>query len=148
MTELNVRQRRFAEAYVVSGDASKAAEQAGYSSRTATSQGGRLLRHVLVAERISQLQAEATKRAALDVDDVIDMLMDSYRDAKTANQHGPAVRCAELLGKHLAMFKDRLLFEEQGVSDDDLVESLAGGDEQKRAMLRAVIGPPDTFDVH
>ena len=106
------------------------------------------MRHVLVAERIIQLQGEAAARAAIDVDDVIDMLLKSYKDAKGDKQHGPAVRCAELLGKHLSMFTDKLIFEEQGVSDDDLVESLAGGDEQKRAMLRAVIGPPDTFDVH
>ncbi len=93
---------------------------------------------------LSKLRASA--RAAKKVDDVIDMLMDSYRDAKGDRQHGPAVRCAELLGKHLAMFKDRIEFEERGVSDDDLVESLAGTDEHKRAMLRAVLGPPDTFD--
>ena len=72
--------------------------------------------------------------------------MASYNDAKNDKQHGPAVRCAELLGKHLAMFSDRLVIEEQGVSDDDLIEAMAKGDEHKRDMLRDLLGAPDTFD--
>ncbi len=146
MTELNVRQRRFAEAFVVSGDASKAATQAGYSSRTATSQGGRLLRHVLVAERISQLQTEAATRAEIDVDGVISMLLESYQDAKGDRQHGPAIRAVELLGKTLGAFKDKIEFAERGVTDDDLIEGLAGGDLRKAEMLRAIVGASDTFD--
>lgn len=46
--------------------------------------------------------------AEIEIDDVIDMLLESYKDAKDANQHGPAVRAVELLGKHLAMFKGRI----------------------------------------
>jgi phage terminase small subunit len=146
MTELTPRQRRFAEAYAACGNASEAARRAGYSIQRAPHTGARLMKNGHVIAKITELQAEATARAEIEVDDVIDMLLASYTDAKTANQHGPAVRCAELLGKHLSMFTDRLLVEEQGVSDDDLVESLAGGDEQKRAMLRAVVGAGDTFD--
>ncbi len=147
--DLSPRQRHFAEAYAACGNASEAARKAGYSIRTATSQGGRLLRNAHVAARITQLQAEAAQRAGLEVDDVIDMLMETYRDAKADHQHGPATRCVELLGKHLSMFKDRISFsEEQSTSDDDLIERLSGGDAQKRAMLRACIGAADTFDVH
>ncbi len=44
---------------------------------------------------------------------VIEMLLKSYKDAKAAGQHGPAVRAVELLGKHLATSRskarDRLL---------------------------------------
>lgn len=77
---------------------------------------------------------------------MIEMLLESYRDAKAANQHGPAVRAAELLGKHLALFKDRISFSEEGAAPDDvLIEALAQGDGAKRQMLRAVLAP-DTFD--
>ena len=58
------------------------------------------------------------------------------------------MRAAELLGKHLSMFTDRIELEESGVSDDALVERLAGDDEEKRAMVRAMIGAADSFDVH
>ncbi len=79
--------------------------------------------------------------AEIEIDDVIDMLLESYKDAKDANQHGPAVRAVELLGKHLAMFKGRISFEEQGT-----FRALAAGDGRKRQMLRAVLGAGDSFD--
>jgi hypothetical protein len=59
-----------------------------------------------VASRVTELQNEAAKRNEIKVDDVIAMLLESYRDAKAANQHGPAVRAVELLGKRLGMFRD------------------------------------------
>ncbi len=146
MNELTPRQRSFAEAYAACGNATEAARKAGYSLKTATSQGARLLTYANVSARITQLQADAATRAEIEIDDVIDMLLESYRDAKTAGQHGPAVRAVELLGKHLAMFKDRISFEEQGPSDDDLIKALAAGDGRKRQMLRAVLGAGDSFD--
>ena len=58
-----------------------------------------------------RLRPSATpKRTEIEVDDVFDMLLESYRNAKGVDQHGPAVRAVELLGKHLAMFKDRISF--------------------------------------
>ncbi len=148
MTDLTPRQSRFAESYAAGGNASAAARNAGYSIRTAPSQGARLLTCANVAARITELRGAAAARAEIEIDDVIDMLLASYKDAKAAGQHGPAVRAVELLGKHLAMFKDRISFEEQGTSDDDLVEQLAAGDGHKREMLRAVLGADDTFGRH
>ena len=58
-----------------------------------------------------RLRPSATpKRTEIEVDDVFDMLLESYRDAKGVNQYGPAVRAVELLRKHLVMFKDRISF--------------------------------------
>ena len=148
MTDLTPRQRSFAQAYATGGNASEAARKAGYSEKTATSQGARLLTYANVSARITQLQAEAAERAEIEIDDVIEMLMESYKDAKSANQHGPAVRAVELIGKHLAMFKDRISFEEHGASDDDLIDALAAGDGHKREMLRAIVGAEEGFDRH
>ncbi len=94
----------------------------------------------------ARIKAAAAERAEIEIDDVLDMLLASVKDAKAANQFGPSVRAIELLGKHLAMFKDKLIFEEQGASDDDLIEQLAAGDGHKREMLRAVLGAGDSFD--
>ena len=104
---LNPRQQRFCECFVAFGNATQAAKEAGYSDRTAYAQASRLLRNVKVDTRIRELQAAAAKRSEITADRVLEMLMDSYHDAKAAMQHGPAVRAAELLGKHLAMFVDR-----------------------------------------
>ncbi len=74
MNELTPRQSRFAEAYAACGNASESARKAGYSIRTAPSQGARLLKNVHVAARITELQAAAAARAEIEIDDVIEML--------------------------------------------------------------------------
>ncbi len=105
------------------------------------------MKNVHVAARITQLQGDAAARAEIEIDDVIDMLLQSYRDAKAAGQHGPAVRAVELLGKTLRMFTDKIAYsEEQAFDDSALIEALAAGDGHKREMLRAVLGAGDSID--
>lgn len=59
MSALNPQQRLFAHEYVrQNGNATEAAKAAGYSKKTAYSQGGRLLRHVEVKRLITELQAK------------------------------------------------------------------------------------------
>ncbi len=143
---LTAKQERFCREYLVDMNATQAAKRAGYSPRTANEQGARLLANASVKPRIAELQAEVSERLDITVDDVIAMLMESYRDAKTAKQHGPAVRAVELLGKRLGMFRDRVIVSrEDSMPDDDLVAALAGDDPHKAEMLRAIIGRP-TFD--
>lgn len=140
------KQDRFCREYLVDLNATQAARRAGYSPRTANEQGARLLANASVKSRIAELQAEVAERLNITVDDVTKMLLESYRDAKTAKQHGPAVRAIELLGKRLGMFRDRVIVAtEQTMSDADLVAVLAGDDPHKAEVLRAVLGRP-TFD--
>ncbi len=84
MTELTPRQHSFAQAHATLGNASEAARKAGYSLKTAPSQGARLLKNVHVSARITQLQAEAAERAEIEIDDVLNMLLETYKDAKAA----------------------------------------------------------------
>ena len=106
MTTLTPKQERFCHEYMVDLNATQAAIRAGYSKKTAQEQGSRLLSKVIVKTRISELQAEVAARTDVTIDDVIGMLRESYRDAKAVNQHGPAVRAAELLGKRHGLFTD------------------------------------------
>ncbi len=134
---LTAKQAQFCEEYAIDLNATAAARRAGYSEKTSHVQGPRLLANVRVAARIDQLQIEATKRNEITVDRVLQMLIDSYRDAKAANQHGPAVRAAELLGKHLAMFVDRQQVSEfESLSHEQLIEQIAEGDPERRAMAQ------------
>ena len=56
------------------------------------------------------------------------MLLDEYHAASAANQHGPAVRALELIGKHLGMFTDRLILEKvEKESDEELAAAMARG---------------------
>ncbi len=143
---LNPRQQRFCECFVACGNATQAAKEAGYSDRTAYAQASRLLRNVKVDTRIRELQAAAAKRSEITADRVLQMLIDSYHDAKAAKQHGPAVRAAELLGKYLAMFVDRQITGEETLSREQIIEQLAEGDPERRKMARQLFNAPRNFE--
>jgi len=142
---LTRKRRRFCEEYVVDLNATAAAKRAGYSERTAEVQGCRLLKNVQVASYVAELQTDAAKRNEVSVDKVIGMLAASYTDAKAANQHGPAVRAAELLGKRLGMFRDRVEVEGSGLSVDQMLERLGTHDPILRERLELLVNAKSTF---
>jgi phage terminase small subunit len=69
--KLNRRQEMFAREYLVDYNATQAALRAGYSARTAYSQGQRLLKHVEVRRLLDEADAERRKRLQLSADDVL-----------------------------------------------------------------------------
>ena len=73
MTE---RQRRFAEIYAAEPNATRAAEAAGYSGKTAYSQGQRLLKNVEVATHIRELQEQAASDRILSINRARALLSD------------------------------------------------------------------------
>lgn len=68
---LNDRQLAFVREYLVDLNATQAAIRAGYSEKTAHSQGPRLLENVEIAEAIAAAQSERAERVALDADRVL-----------------------------------------------------------------------------
>lgn len=68
---LNAKQARFVEEYPVDLNATKAAERAGYSKKTAYSQGQRLLKHVEVAAAIAEAFEKRSKRLDVTQDRVV-----------------------------------------------------------------------------
>ena len=67
MTELSLKQKKFADEYIISGNATKSAIEAGYSKKTAESIGSRLLRNVKVSEYISKRAQEVFEERAMSV---------------------------------------------------------------------------------
>lgn len=67
MTELSLKQKKFADEYIISGNATKSAIEAGYSKKTAESIGSRLLRNVKVSEHISKRTQEVFEERAMSV---------------------------------------------------------------------------------
>ena len=59
---LTAKQARFTEEYLVDLNATQAAKRAGYSEKTAGSQGQRLLKNVEVAAAIAEAMSERSKR--------------------------------------------------------------------------------------
>ena len=73
MTE---RQRRFADAYLASPNATRAAEAAGYSKKTAYSQGQRLLKNAEIAAFIRERQEQAASDRILSINRARALLSD------------------------------------------------------------------------
>ena len=121
--KLNARQERFCQEYIIDLCATRSAIRAGYSPKTANEQGARLLAHVSVAERVRELQHERAKRKQIDADYVIEVIVETVTTCKQTLPRfdreghvigeapidaGAVLKGAELLGKHLSMWKDRV----------------------------------------
>lgn len=129
----NDRRRTFVEQYLLSGNATKAAIAAGYSKRTAYSQGNRLLKNAEVKLAIRALQR--TETAAV-IAARVEIATRAERQAFwTKTQNDPTVplairlRASELLGKSQADFVEvRMapIVTDPSASDEELVKGLTG----------------------
>ena len=70
------RQIKFVEEYIKSLNATDAAIKAGYSEKTARSQGSRLLTYVDIQKAIQQAKAEREERTKIDADYVLKRLVE------------------------------------------------------------------------
>jgi phage terminase small subunit len=68
---LSPKQERFVREYLKDLNATKAAERAGYSKRTARAQGSLMLTNVDIATAIQQGKAKRAKRVEIEADDVL-----------------------------------------------------------------------------
>lgn len=73
---MNSRQATFVEEYLRDLNATQAAIRAGYSAKTASSQGERLLRNVEIATAITAAKAARSERTKIDADWVLTRLAD------------------------------------------------------------------------
>ena len=121
------RQIRFVEEYLKDLNATQAAIRAGYSKKTARSQGARLLTNVDILEAIQEAKKERSKRTKIDQDYVltniqkvvercmqvvqVDNCLTQTEDGELAQafmfKEQGALKGLELLGKHLGMFVEQ-----------------------------------------
>lgn len=89
--KLTAKQSRFVDEYLVDLNATQAAIRAGYSEKTAESQGARLLRNAKVAAAIQERMADREKRTEVTQDRVLKELarlgFADLREAFTASGH-------------------------------------------------------------
>ena len=71
---MTARQERFCQEFAKTGNATLSAISAGYSEKTATEQGSRLLMNVNVQERIRELQGEIKNQNILDAREMQEIL--------------------------------------------------------------------------
>lgn len=127
MRSLTEKQIRFCEEYVVDLNASKAAERAGYSVRSAYSIAHELLKKPEILEKISQLKAEISNRTKVDADYVVGHLKEvvercmQKRPAETYEDEEGNIVVSEYkfdsaganqalyrLGQHIGMFDSKI----------------------------------------
>lgn len=86
---LTDKQAAFAREYVIDLDATKAAIRAGYSERTAGSQGHELLAKPAIAAEIKRLKAAKIERASIQADEIVEGLASIFRaDIRDALEWG------------------------------------------------------------
>ena len=134
---LTARQKRFAEAYFVHGNGTRAAREAGYSGDD-DALGAAAARY-LKNEKVRWYLARLGANAGLTRGDITAHLM---REGITAEHAGARVRALELLGKSVGMFHDESLLNSLArVRDADLVAIVAGDDlELRDELMRRLAG--------
>lgn len=121
--ELTPKQAMFVREYLVDLNATRAAERAGYSKKTANEQGARLLANVSVAKSVQAAMDERAKSVDLSATYVIKGIQGVIERCLQAEpvldkegtptgeytfQAGAALKGYELLGKHLKLFTDKV----------------------------------------
>lgn len=123
--KLTVKQARFVDEYVIDGNATRAAEAAGYSPRTAFQTGYENLRKPEIAEAIAAKQAETAKRNELTRDEIIKGLRAEANYHGSGAQHMARVKAWETLGKIAGVVTNRT--EVSGPDGGPIkIEALAG----------------------
>lgn len=126
---LNGRQVQFYKEYLVDSNATQAAIRAGYSKKTAYSQGQRLLKHVEGQKYMQELMAEKEATLIANQDEILKYLTsvlrgesqsteivvegtgDGCSEARTITKEPSEkdrLKAAELLGKRYSLFRDNV----------------------------------------
>lgn len=122
--ELNDKQRRFVNEYLVDLNVKHAAIRAGYSEKTAQEQGSRLLAHVKVKAAVEKAMDEREERTEITQDYVLKSIQrvanrcmqavpvmervdgEWVRTGEFRFDSSGANKALELLGKHLRLWND------------------------------------------
>jgi phage terminase small subunit len=104
---MNIRQRKFVNEYLIDSNATRAAKAVGYSKKTASSIGQRLLKNVEVREEIDREIALRCTKLQITADSVIEGIKEIIDNSRKVGQWATALKGYELLGKYLKLFTDK-----------------------------------------
>ncbi len=100
---LSLKQKRFCEEYVISGNATEAAIKAGYSEKSARSQGAENLTKPDIRKYIKNLTKQPQNSRIATADEVLIFFSDIMKSSKVAAKD--RIRAAENLAKRFALDK-------------------------------------------
>lgn len=144
MTKMTLKQQRFADEYIITGNATQSAIKAGYSSKYANTNANKLLQNTTIKAYVNERLAKLESEKIATQEEVLQYLTSVMRGEKTEPllvldgegtqkviQAVPNVqsrtRAAELLGKRYGTFTDRVDINAQIESKpkfDDIVNQL------------------------
>lgn len=104
MATLNPKQEAFVREYLVDRNATQAAIRAGYSAKTAYSQGQRLLSHAEVARRVQDEEKDAWEKVGLTLEKAVAAVNDVL-DTGTPTQR---LKAAEMALRRYGQFIERV----------------------------------------
>ena len=105
--KLTAQQEQFCLEFTKDLNAVRAAIRAGYGEQHAKKNAWTIIRNPAVAERISELKADQTKRTKIEADDILRRLVRIAEKTEQEGDYQAAIRSLELLGKHQAMWTDK-----------------------------------------
>lgn len=136
MAKLTEKQRRFVEEYLIDLNATQAAIRAGYSVKTAYSQGQRLLKKVEVQNRIKEIREKIQNEniaTIKDIEEFLSLSMNGKLDEEVVVTVGTGdgsseiqktrkqisakdrIKAAELLGKRYGIWTEKVETTENSV---------------------------------
>lgn len=98
-SKLNLRQKKFAEYYVESGNVSQSAVKAGYSEKFAKSKSYLLLENSLVVEYIQELSKEMQDKRIMSAKERQAVLSDIARNKSRMEGTGDIIKAIDTLNK-------------------------------------------------
>ena len=104
--ELTAKQARFVQEYLIDLNATQAAIRAGYSKRTAYSQGQRLLKKVEIQKVIQDAKDRRADRTEITQDKVLKNIVRIGGKAEKKEKFGDALKAEEMLARHVKLFSD------------------------------------------
>lgn len=95
---------KFIAAFAANGNATQSAKDAGYSEKTAYSQGNRLLKNADIQAEIAKRRERIAAKLEITREKVLNDLEAARIAAMAAGQFTSAIRASELQGKDCGMF--------------------------------------------
>lgn len=147
MTKMTLKQQRFADEYIITGNATKSALKAGYSSKYTNTNANKLLQNTTISKYIQERLAVLESEKIATQDEVLKYLTSVMRGEQTEKtlvsegaEYGQAIKdidvgakdrikAAELLGKRFGTWTERVDINAQVESKqkfDDIVQQLGG----------------------
>jgi len=133
---VNQRKRAFCEAYLISGNATDAAREAGYSPRSARSIGQRLLTFDDVREYLEQRNQEISAANTAQMEEVRQFWTATMRDENM--KPSDRLKASELLAKTYGAFLERVEVD----ADVKTREVMASMTEEELRTLAQLDGDP------